>query len=94
MEVLAGALDRHHLRRLRRLLLRYQLIPIRGLADYEAAAALYRRCRRQGETVRSLSDCLVAVVALRARASVLHMDRDFVVLASYSRLSIAQPPSG
>jgi predicted nucleic acid-binding protein len=93
MEVLAGARDQQHLQRLRRLLLRCELIPARTLADYEAAAVLYRTCRRQGETIRSLSDCLIAVVALRAGASVLHADRDFEALARYSALSIAEPPN-
>ncbi|MHB1951994.1 MAG: type II toxin-antitoxin system VapC family toxin [Acidiferrobacteraceae bacterium] len=80
MEVLAGALDDDHLQRLRRLLARCDYLPADGLASYEAAADLYRMCRRAGETVRALTDCLIGVVALRAGVSVLHNDRDFDVL--------------
>lgn len=86
MEVLAGAQDEVHLQQLRRLLLRCELLPVQGLADYEAAASLYRLCRRQGETIRSLTDCLIAVPALRAGAAVLHDDRDFDAIARHSAL--------
>jgi predicted nucleic acid-binding protein len=44
------------------------------------SAELYRRCRGRGETVRKLIDCLIAAIAIRERATVLHNDRDFDVL--------------
>jgi predicted nucleic acid-binding protein len=86
MEVLAGARDDDHRDRLRRLLARCEHVPIEGLADYEAAADLLRTCRGAGETVRALTDCLIAVVAMRASVSVLHADRDFDVLARHTAL--------
>jgi predicted nucleic acid-binding protein len=88
MEVLAGARDDEHLDGLRRLLARCEHVPIEGLADFEAAAELYRSCRSAGETVRALTDCLIAVVALRASLSVLHADRDFDVLARHTGLRV------
>jgi predicted nucleic acid-binding protein len=87
MEVLAGARDEAHLRALRRLLLRCELLPLNGLADYEAAADLYRTCRGSGETIRALTDCLIAVPAIRAGAAVLHADRDFDAIARQSALT-------
>lgn len=81
MEVLAGARDEEHEQQLRRLLARCEHLPLEGLGSYEAAAGLYRICRRAGETVRVLTDCLIAVVALGAGVPVLHHDRDFDVLA-------------
>ena len=87
MEVLAGARDESHLLSLRRLLARAVVIPTR-VTDYDDAAALYRRCRRQGETVRKLIDCLIASVAIRAEAQVLHSDADFDALARHSNLQI------
>lgn len=84
MEVLAGARDDQHEQRLRRLLSRCDHLPVEGLASYEAAAALYRTCRSAGETVRALTDCLIAAVALRDGATVLHHDRDFDVLARHT----------
>ncbi len=89
MEVLAGARDESHLLSLRRLLARASVIPTLA-TDYEDAAALYRRCRRQGETVRRLIDCLIASTAIRAGAPILHSDADFDVLARHSALQTYQ----
>ena len=87
MEVLAGARDESHLVSLRRLLARAAAIPTLA-SDYEDAAALYRRCRRQGETVRKLIDCLIASTAIRAGLPILHKDTDFDVLARHTELRI------
>jgi len=89
MEVLAGARDEVYLRHLRGLLLRCKVLPLQGLADYEVAADLYRTCRREGETIRRLTDCLIAVAALRAGVPILHEDRDFTVIARHSTLQVA-----
>ena len=89
MEVLAGGRDDEHVLRLRRLLLTCELIPTRELADYEEAAAIHRRCRAAGRPVRTLVDCLIAAVALRAGAELLHADRDFDVIARHLPLRIA-----
>ena len=88
MEVLAGARDDDHRDRLRRLLARCEHVPVQGLDDFETAAELYRTCRVGGETVRALTDCLIAVVALRASLPVLHADRDFDVLARHTGLRV------
>lgn len=87
MEVLAGARDEAHLRGLRQLLARATLLPMYR-TDYEGAAALYRRCRREGATVRSTLDCLVAAVAIRNGVPVLHNDRDFDALARHTELDL------
>lgn len=89
METLAGARDQGELRRLRRLLARCEYLPVEGPRDYEAAAELYRDCRAGGATVRRLTDCLIAVVALRADVPVLHPDRDFDAIATHSALCLA-----
>ena len=87
MEVLAGARDDRHLQALRGLLARASLLPTL-LADYEDAAVLYRTCRRRGEPVRKLVDCLIAAHALRERLPILHADADFDVLARHAGLLI------
>ena len=87
MEVLAGARDEAHLRSLQRLLARAAVVPTRA-TDYDDAAVLYRRCRREGETVRKLIGCLIASVAIRAGAPVLHSDTDFDVLARHTELRV------
>jgi predicted nucleic acid-binding protein len=85
MEVLAGARNEAHLAALRGLLARATLLPVEA-ADYEEAAALYRTCRRNGETVRKLIDCLIAAVAIRADHPLLHNDSDFEVLSRHTPL--------
>ena len=80
MEVLAGARNEAHVLSLRGLLERAVVIPTLP-SDYEDAALLYRRCREQGETVRKLIDCLIASVATRVGAPILHRDVDFDVLS-------------
>ncbi|HEY1733633.1 MAG TPA: PIN domain nuclease [Acidimicrobiales bacterium] len=67
MDVLAGARDEGHLQSLRGLLARASVLPTVP-ADYEDAAALYRTCRRRGDTVRRLVDCLIAAHAIRAQS--------------------------
>ena len=88
MELLAGEASPEDMARLRRLLGRFELLPVEGLADYEAAAELYRRCRAGGETVRNPADCLIAAVAMRQGATLLHRDHDFEVIARHTPLRV------
>jgi len=87
MEVLAGARDEQHLEGLRRLLARASLLATEP-GDYEHAATLYRACRHRGETVRKLTDCLIAAVAIREGVTVLHADADYQVLARHTPLQV------
>jgi predicted nucleic acid-binding protein len=59
--------------------------PLRRVV-FEYAIDLYRQARRQGLTVRSGVDCLIAACALRHGLPVLHRDRDFSLLAKVSPL--------
>ena len=86
MELLAGAGDEGRLRELRRFLLRFTHLPTDGLADYEMAAGIYRRCREEGATIRSPFGCLVAAVALRTDTPVLALDRDYEAIARHTPL--------
>ena len=88
LEILAGARSHRHLEDLRATLLAFPVLPLRGLASYEAAAELFRACREAGETVRRLLDCLVAVPAIEAGAPVLHADGDFDKLARHTPLEV------
>ncbi|MGI8776490.1 MAG: type II toxin-antitoxin system VapC family toxin [Acidimicrobiales bacterium] len=90
MEVLAGARDENHLNDLRRLLARASAVTVEPV-DYEEAAALCRTCRRRGQTVRRLIDCLIAAAAIRADVPVLHADADFDTLAQHTSLRVHEP---
>ena len=87
MEVLSGARNERHARDLRRLLARATVLPT-GPAHYDDAATLFRTCRRNGETVRKLIDCLIGAIAIDAGLPVLHQDSDFDVLARHTGLLV------
>jgi predicted nucleic acid-binding protein len=76
MEVLAGARTSEREADLRRLLLRFGLLPCDPVSDFESAATIYRRCRRRGITPRGLLDCLIAAIAWRRGATLLAYDAD------------------
>jgi predicted nucleic acid-binding protein len=90
LEVLAGARDERHVEELGRLLDRCRFLRLEEPSDEEAAAALYRACRRAGETIRRLPDCLIAAVAIRTGADLLHQDADFDVIARHAPLETAR----
>lgn len=88
MEVLAGARDALQLKQLRRMMAATSLIATEP-TDYEQAAAIFRTCRRNGETPRSVFDCLIAAIAVRCKLTLLHADRDFDSIARHTALSLA-----
>ena len=87
MKVPSGAHNEEHLQQLRRLLARASILPTESV-DCDAAAALYRTCRQRGHTVRKLIDCLIAAVAIRGDAPILHKDADFDILARHTALRV------
>lgn len=88
MELLVGATDEHAARELRRLLHSFEVVPLAPIADTENAARLQRQCRRAGQTIRNMVDCMIAAMALRLDEPVLHLDRDFDVLAAHTDLQV------
>jgi hypothetical protein len=91
MELLAGASSSGELAETRARLLAFPMLRVGGLATYEHAAAIWRTCRSTGEQLRNKVDCLIAAVAIREGARVLHQDRDFDVIARHTPLRIEHP---
>jgi len=81
LELLAGASNPAAFGQLDRLTSGLQLLTVDNVSDYRDAALTYRAARTGGRTVRRLLDCLIAAVALRTGATIVHRDRDFDVLA-------------
>lgn len=81
MEVLAGARSDARMEDLRRLLLRFALVPFDAVTDFDAATRIYRRCRQAGVTPRGMIDCMIAAVAYRSDAALLSWDIDMDRLA-------------
>jgi predicted nucleic acid-binding protein len=82
MELLIGTTEEQTASLWRRFLLRFTIEPLAPIRDSENAAEIHRRCRRAGNTVRSLIDCQVAAIALRLDLEIAHRDWDFDVIAT------------
>lgn len=50
--------------------------------SYAQAAYLFFSCRRQGLTIRSTIDCLIAQIAIEHDLILLHSDKDFTRMAT------------
>lgn len=92
MELLAGCGNEGQARKIQRLLARFEILEVEGLADFEDAALIQRICRREGETVRSMMDCLIAAMAIRAGRPLLARDRDYEVIARHVGLGLVRRP--
>lgn len=55
--------------------------PREPIGSYREAARMYFDCRRDGITIRSSADCLIARVAIEHDLLLLHDDRDFEKIA-------------
>ena len=91
MEVLAGARSDAREADLRRLLLRLHLYRFDAAADFESAARIYRRCRLGGITPRGLTDCMIAAVAWRYKATLLACDVDLDRVARVIGVELDEP---
>jgi predicted nucleic acid-binding protein len=89
-ELLMGARDERHARKLMGMLNRCHFVPTRPPFDFEQAAAVYRACRRGGFAPRSLADCLVAAVAIDRGLPLLHHDEDFARIAEHTALALVR----
>lgn len=88
-EVLAGAQtqDRHDA--WQGLLHTCEYVRSQPPLDFEAEAAIFRTSKRGGETIRALSDCVIAAIAMRCKAAVLARDRGFDTIARHVELELA-----
>jgi predicted nucleic acid-binding protein len=87
-EILQGLRHDKDVRRVEEVLARFDVLPLTHMADFRAAAGLYRGARQRGITIRSTIDCLIAAVCIRTDYSLLHSDKDFTRLAEVCQLSV------
>jgi predicted nucleic acid-binding protein len=94
-EVLQGFREEHAFRVAREAMLAFPVVesPL-SLTVFDEAVQLYRAARRNGFTIRSSVDCLIAACALRHGLTVVHHDRDFPRLAQISPLTERDPLRG
>jgi predicted nucleic acid-binding protein len=88
MELLAGAPNPRAQRELETLAAGLPLLSVDIAVDYHDAAAIYRAVRGTGRTVRRMNDCLIAAVAARTGATLVHRDADFDGIADAVGLDV------
>lgn len=86
MELLSGATDDRTHSALERLANGLPSLDVDATIDFRSAASLYRAARRDGFTIRSINDCMIAALAMRHDAELVHHDADFDVLARIAPL--------
>ena len=57
---------------------RFPLLRFDAAVDFDAAARIYRACRRRGVTPRGMIDCMITSVAHRNNATLLAADTDLI----------------
>jgi predicted nucleic acid-binding protein len=91
-EVLQGAKNDMEFARLKKYLGAQRFYHPRNVkATYEEAARIYFLCRRQGLTIRSPIDCLIARIALENNLFLFHNDNDYEVISRLMPLKFFAP---
>jgi predicted nucleic acid-binding protein len=57
---------------------------------FARAADLYRVCRKNGVTIRSTIDCLIAAIAEQHSVTVWTLDRDLIKLSQFAEFGIKE----
>lgn len=85
-EILQGIKDDKDFNEIKSSLMAFPIYSLKSTDSYIAAAALYRKCRKNGLTIRSTIDLLIAQIALEHDLVLMHNDKDFQSIAGLSRL--------
>jgi len=76
-EILQGIKDDTAYGTTKSYLLEFPIIRLKGKETYISAADIYRKCRKQGKTIRKTIDCIIAAIAQENNLTILHNDGDF-----------------
>lgn len=79
-EILQGIKDDEVRERTKSYLLEFPIIKPRGSGTYIAAAEIYRKCRKEGKTIRKTVDCISAAITQENSLTLLHNDSDFEII--------------
>jgi predicted nucleic acid-binding protein len=91
MEILQGfRSDRDHAT-VKEILLAYNFVMEDTVPDAIGASDLYRSLKKKGATIRKSLDCLIAYAAIKNGLPLLHRDRDFDIIAKYTKLKLIAP---
>lgn len=79
-EILQGIRDDSIYTSTKDYLFEFPIIRPRSTGTYLEAAEIYRRCRKQGKTIRKTIDCIIAAIVKENRLTLLHNDGDFEII--------------
>lgn len=82
-EILQGIRDEDAYEAAKNYILEFPIIRPRGAETYIMAAEIYRRCRREGKTIRKTIDCIIAAIVKENNLTLFHNDNDFDVIKKY-----------
>lgn len=88
LEILQGARDEGHARRLESFLRQFILVPMLDDAIAVGAARNFRALRVRGITVRKTVDLIVGTWCIRHDVALLHDDRDFGPMRTFLGLRV------
>lgn len=83
LEVLQGARDDLHARRLYRVMAPYQIVEMLDARIAVRAAANFRILRGKGITIRKTPDLIIGTWCIENRVPLLHNDRDFLPMVEH-----------
>jgi len=83
LEVLQGARDELHAKKLETALRRFRIVPLLAKDLAVKAARNYRTLRSAGVTVRKTVDIVIGTYCIEHGHALLHDDRDFAPMAAY-----------
>ena len=88
-EILQGIQNEREYRSTRSALENLIFLPT-SMETYILAADIYRSARSKGESIRNTIDCLIAACAISHHVPLLQHDRDYSVIAKFSKLKLIQ----
>jgi predicted nucleic acid-binding protein len=88
-EVLQGIGDNNLFEKIKKILLKHNMVDIDIIKTTNKAVDIYRTLRKKGITIRKSIDCLIAAYAIIGKMYLLHRDSDFTEIAKEFNLKIA-----
>jgi len=79
-EILQGIKDDAVYETTKSYLLEFPVIKPKGTETFITAAEIYRKCRKEGKTVRKTVDCIIAAIAQENGLTLFHNDNDFAII--------------
>jgi predicted nucleic acid-binding protein len=87
-EILQGIKDDKLFEKIKKILLKRNMVDIHIIDATNKAIDIYRTLRKRGITIRKSIDCLIAAYAIIGKMYLLHKDNDFTEIAKEFRLKI------